>query len=251
MSVLGHPLAVDLSQANERLLYYAAKNVVRTFRRTPLGRLMPRVLVRQRGDVFLDIGANLGVYSLIANELGARSLLFEPEPAHLDFLERNARAFGDVFGCALSDQAGTAEFHIANDHSLGASSLVGKATDDLYGATVSVPVRTLDEVASSIALDPAQVKLIKVDVEGNEARTVAGMVGFLASGAAPAVWCEVRGPASSRGGNSYREVTDLLGGVGYTAYHARHDRLVPFDPTAQRLRQVFDLLFVRPGSPLS
>jgi len=120
----------------------------------------------------------------------------------------------------------------------------------IYDAATLVPVRRFDDVAQTTAIDPARVRLIKVDVEGNEARTIGGMTRFLASGFAGAIWCEVRGPSSTRAKNSHRDVTALLRSVGFSPYLVRGRALRPFDPSRERLRRVFDLLFCRPGDAL-
>jgi len=240
-------LDLDLDHANERLLQYAFHNVLATYDRTDLGKLIRR-LIRGPEDVFMDIGANIGVYSLLARRCGGRALLFEPEPLHAALLQRNQAAFGKVYACALADFSGSAEFHIGKSSKPGTSSLVGgNPGSEAYVASVQVPVRTLDEIAATDAIDAGQVKLIKVDVEGSEAQTIRGMQGFLSRAPDAAIWCEVRGPTSGRAKDSYREVTDLLARSGHVPYVVKRGKARPFDPARERLRRVFDLLFCRPG----
>ena len=86
----------------------------------------------------------------------------------------------------------------------------------------------------------------KVDVEGNEAATVAGMRDFFETGLRPAIWCEVRG-VSSRANNSFREVAKTLLERGYRYFDGNaSDPLsakVPTDAEMQQ-RTIFDLLFI-------
>src|SRR5690606_5486502 len=132
------------AQSAERLLYYAPRNVLRHFRRSDLGGLIERVFSRETG-LFVDIGANLGLYSFLARQHGADALLFEPEPAHAEFLKRNRAHFGEVVEVALSDYDGTAAFHVGDARHSGASSL--RDTDDggsIYVTTINVQVERFD-----------------------------------------------------------------------------------------------------------
>jgi FkbM family methyltransferase len=242
----GLSMQLDLARPNERLLQYACVNLLATYARSALGSLIRRC-IRDPHDVFVDIGANLGIYSLLARRAGGRAILFEPEPRHAEFLQRNEQTFGKVHPYALSDVSGSATLHVGVDAKLGVSSLVEPDQGaDIYDASVVVPVLRFDDVATATAIDPARVRLIKVDVEGNEARTIAGMTRFLGSGFTGAIWCEVRGPSSTRGSNSHREVTSRLRAAGFSPYLMKDGRPQPFDPTRGRLRRVFDLLFCRP-----
>ena len=246
----GASMELDLDRPNERLLHYACANVLATYARSALGRVIRRC-IRRPNDVFVDIGANLGLYSLLARRAGGSAILFEPEPRHAAFLQRNERSFGKVHPCALSDVSGSATLHIGVDSMLGVSSLVDVGEGAaIYDATAIVPVLKFDDVALSTAIDPARVRLIKVDVEGNEARTIGGMTRFLASGFTGAIWCEVRGPSSTRGKDSHRDVTSRLRAAGFSPYLVKGGKPQPFDPSRVRLRRVFDLLFCRPGDAL-
>ena len=68
----------------------------------------------ESGDCVLDIGANIGLFSLEAARRGAFVHAFEPMPATFAALAANARALGDDKICAhnlaLGAQAGVAQF---------------------------------------------------------------------------------------------------------------------------------------------
>ena len=240
---------VDTSNPNERAFYYAAYNLVRFARRSPFFDVMQRVLGGGAGT-FVDVGANLGLYSYLAGTLGARTILFEPEPAHHAFLKRNAHLFGDVRPCALSDATGTMTFYVGDLQHAGASSLVlpeGGWEKSPYQSAIEVPVTTFDHALRVSATDPADVVLIKIDVEGNERRTVQGMSGYLSRADAAPVWCEVRGPASDRGCNSFADVIGQVARWGYKPYLFESSEIRPFSAGASEgLPQVFDLLLLVP-----
>jgi FkbM family methyltransferase len=241
-------LGLNLANPSERLLYYAAGNILRSYRRSSLYMLLKR-LAGSPG-LFVDIGANLGIYSVLARKLGYETLLFEPEPTHAAFLTRNQAVVGRTIMCALSDHCGTADLFVSCSGNPGASSLV-KPDREVSGSgcqqSICVTLRTFDAMLSELAVDPLAIRLIKIDVEGNEQYTVLGMREYLAKRSAAPIWCEVRGPESGRNGNSVAAVTEVLDPFGYKPYRACGRRLVPYKVGGDPAPQVFDLLYAIPG----
>lgn len=239
-------LQLDISRPGERLLFYGMSNLLRGYRRSDLYRVM-RALAD--GGLFVDIGANLGIYSLLARGLGMEALLFEPEPFHAAFLTRNGPAFGHVVQCALSDSVGVAPFFVSAERNPGASSLVlGDRGWDAsgYDHVVEVRVSTFDLSVEELGVASARIQLIKIDVEGNEEHTLQGMTRYLSDGGAAPIWCEVRGKGSDRGENNYSRIVPFMRQFSYDAYRLTGGALAPFAADAGSPAQVFDLLFVRP-----
>jgi FkbM family methyltransferase len=241
-----HRIDFDLSFSNERVLYYAFDNIIKTYKKSDL-----YTVIRQYVDedsIFIDIGANLGIYSLLAKELSAYTVLFEPEPHHFNFLERNKSVFDEVYCSALSNFEGKTRFFVATDNNLGGSSLVESSNSwgqSGYENEIEVSVDRFDNILSRSSLDLNKIALIKIDVEGNEFETVCGMERYLAAGYKPAIWCEVRGPQSDRNPDSQRKVIDFLLKFGYRPYSMRNKMKELFTPENEGLPQVFDLLFLR------
>jgi FkbM family methyltransferase len=244
----GTKLRLNLANSSERLLFYAPENLLRSYRHSPLFTIISRLATAP--GLFIDIGANLGLYSLLARSVGLDALLFEPEPVHFAFLRRNSASIGTPVACALSDESGTTQFFVSGPTNPGSSSLVmpeGGWTASEYQQTVAVRVSTFDCAIAELNFDPALIRLIKIDVEGNEERTVIGMAEYL-SGASPApIWCEVRGSTSGRGRNSAYLVASFLGQFGYSPFQFVGHQLVPFDLEKDPAPQVFDLLFAIPS----
>jgi FkbM family methyltransferase len=241
-------LHLDMTNPAERLLYYAPTNLLLSYIRSPLFSIMSRLAVPN--GVFVDIGANLGLYSLLARRLGFKTLLFEPEPTHYAFLSRNEEVIGTPVPCALSDQTGTAEFFVSGETNPGSSSLVmpeGGWSQSEYERTISVRLCTLDNALNELDVDPTSIRLLKIDVEGNEERTVLGMTNYLAGRAPAPIWCEVRGSTSGRGRNSVFSVTNALTKFGYCAFRFQSGSLFPFHLGKDPAPQVFDLLFAIPA----
>jgi FkbM family methyltransferase len=127
-------------------------------------------------SVFVDVGANIGYYSLFAAAVmngGGRVLAFVPI-AHLcgqikKSLEKNNFKNVELFQAALSNVDGKTELGIV-DENIGASGL--------KRSSESVPVKKIIEVTLS-RLDSFEVlidriDLVKIDVEGNELEVLQG-----------------------------------------------------------------------------
>lgn len=135
-----------------------------------------------------DIGANFGLYSvtlaLTCPDLRAEA--FEPVSRTRAKLARNLALNGleervRVHALALSDREGEAEIAI-DPRSSGLSTLSASAEEAArrrFSATETVPVARLDDLDGMAAVAD-QVLAIKIDVEGHEAATLAGMAGVLA-----------------------------------------------------------------------
>lgn len=121
------------------------------------------------GDVFYDIGANVGFLSLLGAKLvGPKGHVycFEPLPSILPLLARNLDQNGfsnyDIIEAAVSDRSGTAS--LATDR----GELRAMLTPNM-ASTIDVSLVTLDK------LDLPAAALIKIDVEGAETQVLRGM----------------------------------------------------------------------------
>jgi FkbM family methyltransferase len=121
------------------------------------------------GDVFYDIGANVGFLSLLGAKLvGPKGHVycFEPLPSITPLLARNLDQNGffnyDIIEAAVSDHCGTA--YLATDRGEARATLTPNTA-----STIAVSLVTLDE------LDLPRAALIKIDVEGTETHVLSGM----------------------------------------------------------------------------
>jgi FkbM family methyltransferase len=136
----------------------------------------------QPGGTFIDAGANMGDFTILAASLvgpTGRVLAFEPEPGSCRWLRksiaRNGYANVRLYEAALSDANGMALLHLGKAsewHSL----LPGR--HNRSGVVVEVATRTLDSVLREIPACPATV--IKIDVEGAELQVLQGASATLA-----------------------------------------------------------------------
>lgn len=133
-----------------------------------------------RPFVFLDIGANQGLFTLIAgrNPNCRHAVALEPIGRTFRLLDRNIELNGlagrvTPVNAALSDRAGAGEIRIKPNHS-GAASMNGHK---LSREEESVPIALIDAAALARSLPPEGDIVVKIDVEGHEEVVVEQLVG--------------------------------------------------------------------------
>lgn len=140
------------------------------------------------GDLFVDIGANIGSYSLLAAAAGSEVLAFEPIPTTFEALVRNIR-FNDLENkiearnMGLASEASTLEFTAGLDTVNHVVFETGEEEDH-----ISVLVDTLDR-----CLGERQPSVIKIDVEGFETPVLKGAEKALESDGLLALIVELNG----------------------------------------------------------
>ncbi len=133
--------------------------------------------MRERGaDLFVDIGANFGLYALSVAHAGVcdRVIAFEPDPRNFNqlsgnlYLNRLETAI-EVQKLAVTDINGTVHMDLYAETSTGQS----RVSDST--SSVPVPAVRLDDFLS---LDGMKI-FMKIDVEGHELNVVRGMAALL------------------------------------------------------------------------
>lgn len=216
-------LELDLSSYWHRELFFFPRTYGDFYLCRPFAAYLDANLAR--GATFLDVGSNVGVFTQHAARLvgpGGLVVAFEPEPTTHEALSRSVARNGlENVRCvraAASDHVGLAAFHRAADGT--ASSLIAERAGrkGRYVADLTVQLTTVDAHVAETGIDPATIALVKVDVEGEEPRAVAGMLATLAV-ARPAIWCEVRGPrGSTRAPDTCDAVAAVLRPLGYAPF---------------------------------
>jgi FkbM family methyltransferase len=184
-----------------------------------LGTQLVRSLL-EPADTVVDVGANLGEYTLIAaRRVGpaGRVFAFEPHPGNNRLLTRSIETNGlanvDVFPFALSDARGQAFLDVSS----GSHSGLARLTDsDGSGGNVAVACETLDTVRDRERIP--RVALLKIDVEGFEPAVLRGAERTLTEDR-PAVFFEANDLVASADGFASPAI-DLLRAHGYGIYGA-------------------------------
>jgi FkbM family methyltransferase len=186
--VAGVPVVLDATEFTTLALYFGGDVYESVTTHYLVQALRP-------GSVFVDIGANHGYFSILAAALvgaGGRVASFEPNPAVFAQLETHVtlnrfESRITLVPLALSDVPdAAARFFVsqAADNSGFSSLTPGEETlqsGNLSDAhTIPVRVDTFDRWFTSSGL--TSIDLLKVDVEGAEAKVIAGMKQTLAAG---------------------------------------------------------------------
>lgn len=148
-----------------------------------------------KNDVFFDIGANAGLYTLFVGRQypSVDVTAFEPYPPNVRLLkrdiERNNLRNVDVWEVALSDSEGTIEFSQPEKEDAGYGSSSIRSDTNNSDPAVEVATRSGDELISHGEV-PAP-NIVKIDVEGAEPLVIDGMENALAQPECRLVYCEV------------------------------------------------------------
>lgn len=134
-----------------------------------------RRVIRQ-GDQVLDIGANIGLLTVLMADLvgpNGQVFSFEPNPKMLALVDsaisRNGLSQVKLCRFALGDQQATLDLRVPEGNA-GMGSLVyqhSRHVTDVF----KVPIRTLDEVLDLDGVE--RIRLMKLDVEGFEDKVLA------------------------------------------------------------------------------
>jgi len=137
--------------------------------------------ILEGGDIFLDIGANVGIFSLIASRRFRTVYSFEPTPDTCRYFRRNIDISGvdnvHLFPLALSDKSGEMTLY-SNPLNSGGNSLQPFPEEFLRFNSITEPqkwvveISTLDKIVFDCQMQ--QLDLIKIDVEGHECNVVVG-----------------------------------------------------------------------------
>lgn len=186
------------------------------------------------GDVFVDIGANIGLFTLIAAALAGprgKVLAFEPTDKTFRRLVENVglNNFSNVecLKMALSDSQGHLQLTQSSD---GYDAWNSLATPVLGGSMRTGLVEAVDWDQFAREHDLlGSITMMKIDVEGWEGRVLQGGKEFFARSDAPVLQVEFTDEAAVAAGSSCHALYDCLEGYGYKmfVYDPGEKRLVP------------------------
>jgi len=170
-------------------------------------------LVRKflNGGAFVDVGANVGLVTLLMADKIGHAVLFEPSPVASRRAKENLlmnKLPYEVFPVALSDTTGDIEFE-----NLGASS----CNRTVQGFATSIPTITVRRTTFDRFLEERSIPLppidaVKIDVKGHENAVLRGMKEFLRNHRPKVVMFEYLARTD------LRETLDILDKVGYSVF---------------------------------
>ena len=180
-------------------------------------RLVSSIVSDDAARIAIDVGANLGAFSLAMAKAGFdRVYVFEPVLETYGALIANLRLNPDLAGriaperCALAAQPGAVTFEI-HPKSPGQNKI---APGNCAGSpTQRCAATTIDRYLSK--LDAGSVALLKIDVEGFEGEVLKGADQALRSGRIHFIYSEVIPHALLNAGGSLDEFDNLLSSYGF------------------------------------
>lgn len=178
----------------------------------------------ERGDVFIDIGANIGYYTCLAARLAGpegQVHAIEPSPPLVGIVEANARLNNamnvTVHPVAVMDRAGMLTVTLGPERSLGRTTVLEADVTPTFSERHEVRGMPLDQVVAPEVLHRA--KVVKIDVEGAEWHVVNHLFGSLGEFHPHTEWIiEVSPEIARREGGSITRIIEGFRSAGYFAY---------------------------------
>jgi len=132
-------------------------------------------------DYFLDVGANIGLYTWEVAKISPKQKImsFEPDPKNFELLEMTHQASGpnniELYEIALSNESKKTDFHQDSITSATGSISLGKNTWieeylNVSAQKIMVTTKTMDQVLGETKIPT----LVKIDVEGHENEVIHG-----------------------------------------------------------------------------
>ena len=207
-----------------------------------LGDLVKKIL--KPGDVFLDIGANIGYFSLLAANKEPTSKIFSFEPVKSLFQKleenisvNNTRNIAAV-NAAIGDTNEQKELFISASDNLGMSSF--QPPENYSGRKENVKVISIDSWFKTAGL--SRVDLIKLDIEGSELAALKGMREVLQN-FKPAVIAEVNPETLELFDLTPAVIVDYLTKLDFIGYLiSETGKLEPV--TQNEINQTVNVLFI-------
>jgi FkbM family methyltransferase len=167
------------------------------------------------GDVVLDLGANIGYFTLIFGALvgdKGRVFAFEPDPENFALLDENIAMNGYktvvAVQAAVADQTGTTRLYLSEDNK--GDHRIYDSRDDRRA--IDVPVISLDDFFDGYT---GRVDFIKMDIQGAEGLALAGMQSLLERTTPRMLLTEFAPASLRRAGTDPAHYLSLLGDAGY------------------------------------
>ena len=165
----------------------------------------------RKGMTFLDVGANIGYYSLMAAAYAGpsgRVVSFEPSPMSYRHFKKTVDENGilniTIEQAALSDVAGEGQLFVPKEQGNNTPTMVANSG----GRAVPVPVVTLDEYLERNRI--GRIDFMKIDVEGFEPKVIAGAQSAIRAKRIGAIICEFQGEWLRANGTTPKDFYEFM-----------------------------------------
>ena len=212
---------------------------------TELSAFILEALRLEPGQVALDIGANLGWYSLLLARRfpGVEIHAFEPEPRNFALLQRNIEQNGFVdvhpHPLAVADSSGDLSLYPYAKKNMGRHSLLPINDSE----PISVRTCRLDDFLEQQSIRPERLGFVKIDIEGFEAQALLGARTMLKSGVP--ILAEFAPKYIRKGGGDPQQFLGLLRDAGYSPFRCNARSRVAFSAEELGSEERRDILWQR------
>jgi FkbM family methyltransferase len=193
----------------------------------------------RRGGVMIEVGANLGYFSVLwaAANANNRVIAFEASPRNVELLRRNVTRNNlgtriQVIPCAASRHAGSLPFDLGPPDQTGWGGIAAAAGE----GSIVVDVVRVDETIEGTG----EIAFLKIDVEGADTWVLMGCERLLRERRITEIWFEQNKPRMRALGIGEAEAGDFLRSVGYELTPER-------DPSADVVDWLATPMFVPPS----
>jgi FkbM family methyltransferase len=211
-NVQGHTMFLDSSETSLRLF---AHEVYEPFETEFFKKEI------KKGDVVLDIGANIGYYTLIFARLvgeNGRAIAFEPEPANFALLKKNVRIndYRNVILVqkAITNETGKIKLYLSRDKDNRGDHRIYDSGDGRK--FIEIEAIQLDDYFKDYN---GKIDYIKMDIQGAEAGAIQGMSMLLEKNKDIKIVTEFWPIGLKRFGSSPEEYLKILIKYGFKLYH--------------------------------
>lgn len=203
----------------------------------------------KEGDTFIDIGAHVGYYSVLASDLvgkGGKVYAFEPTPRTFLSLSENSQAKSniDVYNNAILDEETTIDFFDYGPKYSAFNSFKKRTAEEIFFkddvTKIAVAAISIDTFCKKNNVTPT---FIKIDAEGSEYLILSAMHSLLHE-SRPIVSIEVS--TNKEWEENLKKSFFIFEKYGYTSYEiSLTGKLTPCDPRDARFYD--NLLFIHPS----
>jgi len=176
------------------------------------------------GDIVIDVGANIGYYTLIFAQLVGKSgkvIAFEPEFKNFEILKKNVEInnYNNVIlePKIVSEKCGKMKLYFSDSDIVGHQIMTGIGVKGNIKNFVEVESVTLDDYMKKLNLDE-KVNFIKIDVEGAESKVLEGSTKISKKNDHLKIFTEFNREVVKNYGTEPKKMIDLLYGNGFEIY---------------------------------
>lgn len=205
----------------------------------------------KKGDIFIDCGANIGYFSMIAaGFVGEEGQVhsFEPVPEYFQKLEALSKMNSQykivVNQFALGEKEELSKIYIEGFSGIGNNTFFPVFLEGVGNKAVEVPICRLDKYIKEKKIE--NIKLIKIDVEGFEFPVLKGLKNYFLeckkTGLFPLIICEICPKACSIQGYKLKDLFDYMKEFSYYPFEVFNTNK-KIDIKRMKEGQMVDVLF--------